>query len=288
MNYNRNNHLLLHGDPSQLAEVFRLVTFGPKEVYPLHRHMRLEINYVKKGGFSCTIDGERIHFYQGEMLILFPNVEHDFEAHCQGCVLMQLEFMPDVFDRYEEFIDREKSECLLSLGQERKYLKLINRNEITSSVQAILNELNSEAPNRYLMIVMYYGILLLYLYRRINEDLIVGCNDPLMHKVVAFVKENYALPQTSVATLVEQLGISERNLRRMFQKYVGLSPTKYINKIRIEQATVLLCDCHSERSIKEICYMCGFSSPHYFSKIYKQFTGHIPTKMLVNRSENKE
>lgn len=287
MNDNRHN-LLLHGDASQLAEVFRLVNFAPKEVYPKHKHMRLEINYVKKGGFSCTIDGERIHFYQGEMLILFPNVEHDFEAHAQGCVLMQLEFMPDVFDRYEEFIDREKSTRILSLGEKCKYLKLINRNEITSSVQAILNELSSDGPNRYLMIVMYYGILLLYIYRRINEDLIEGCNDPMMHKAVAFIKENYASPQTSVATLVEQLEISERNLRRMFQKYVGLSPNKYINKIRIEQATALLCDCHSQRSIKEICYMCGFSSPHYFSKIYKQFTGHIPTRMLVNRSEGQE
>lgn len=265
-------------DTKQLAEVFRFVSFEPNELYGPHIHRRIEINYVKRGSYTMLIENENVTFSEGEIMILFSNVQHRFQASEKGCTLMQLEFLPDIFQKFEKLIgSSDNKETIYSATSERKYLKLVNNNEITTSVQAILNELSSNQQNKTLMIVMYYGILLVYVYRRLNEVFIVDCKNDILHDIVAYIRQNYA-GQLSVLEIAEHFQITERYMRRLFSKYIGITPNEYINKVRIDKAIEYISDCKANYSIKEVCYMCGFSTPQYFSKIFKQITGLPPRK----------
>ena len=69
-------------------------TFGP------HKHLRIEINYVKKGNCILHLENESISFSENEMMVICSNVEHTFEAGSEDTTLMQLEFLPEVFSRF--------------------------------------------------------------------------------------------------------------------------------------------------------------------------------------------
>ena len=64
----------------RLADVFRFTSFCPFETYGPHKHMRIEINYIKKGNCILHLDNESISFHEGDIMIITPHVEHQFEA----------------------------------------------------------------------------------------------------------------------------------------------------------------------------------------------------------------
>lgn len=75
--------------------------------------------------------------------------------------------------------------------------------------------------------------------------------------------------------------ISERECIRSFKKYMQLTPFQYIQNYRIDSAANML--MHSEYSITEIAWKCGFESSSYFSKLFKQ-TMHCTPKMYRDTS----
>ncbi|WP_299568331.1 helix-turn-helix domain-containing protein [uncultured Pedobacter sp.] len=75
-----------------------------------------------------------------------------------------------------------------------------------------------------------------------------------------------------------QLGISGRQLERVFKKRVGLTP-KDINKfIRINSALTTL-KARPQTSLSELGYMLEYYDLPPFSKDFSQLTGFLPSKI---------
>lgn len=68
--------------------------------------------------------------------------------------------------------------------------------------------------------------------------------------------------------------MSETAFRRAFREYSGISPVKYRNKLRIEEANRLICS--EEYSIKEAAEEVGFTNISFFHRVYKSIFGHTP------------
>lgn len=64
----------------RLADVFRFVSFKPFEKFGPHQHVRIEINYVKKGTASLGFENESVCFSENEIMIVCSNVKHSFEV----------------------------------------------------------------------------------------------------------------------------------------------------------------------------------------------------------------
>ena len=77
------------------------------------------------------------------------------------------------------------------------------------------------------------------------------------------------------ADLARLVGYNEYYLTRKFQKETGLSLSEYIKFARVERAKGLLRD--TDLTAQEIADRLGFSSRNYFSRIFKEVTGVIPT-----------
>ncbi|UWQ85793.1 GlxA family transcriptional regulator [Leisingera caerulea] len=71
----------------------------------------------------------------------------------------------------------------------------------------------------------------------------------------------------SPARIAEEIGISTRQLERLFGKYLNTSPKKYSMEMRLERARNLL--IQTEASVTEVALSCGFDSPGHFSRVYK-------------------
>lgn len=262
----------------RLADVFRFISFQPGETYGPHKHLRIEINHVKKGNCILHLDRESIGFREGETMIITSGVNHTFEAGTEGTTLMQLEFLPEIFTRFDPGA-KDKLTGLTSVilfSEENRLIKIVNNIRIMQVVQCIVNELKQKGPYYHHLVVMYYAELLILIYRYMDEAYLPICTNESLKKAISFIRLNYPSDIT-MTRVTEQAGIGERHLRNLFTRHLNLSPLDYLNQIRINKSIELL--RNSEMSIKEISFQCGFKSPQYFSRVFKQQTGITPREV---------
>ncbi len=86
----------------------------------------------------------------------------------------------------------------------------------------------------------------------------------------------------TVAELAQEAGLSEHFLSKAFRQSTGLPPHAFIIRRRVERAGEML--RHSEHSITEIAYACGFSSPSHLAAAFRRVKGTTPKQ---HRSEWK-
>jgi len=72
-----------------------------------------------------------------------------------------------------------------------------------------------------------------------------------------------------------ELHISPQYLSRLYKNETGENFIERLTSVRIEHAKKLL--RLNRYSIKEVCYMSGYSDPNYFSKLFKKHVGKSPT-----------
>jgi len=75
--------------------------------------------------------------------------------------------------------------------------------------------------------------------------------------------------------LASYVGLSRRQLQRLFQRYLSCTPSNYYLKIRLQRARQLL--RQTSNSIVEISVSAGFVSSSHFSKSYREMYGHSPS-----------
>jgi AraC family transcriptional regulator, glycine betaine-responsive activator len=78
----------------------------------------------------------------------------------------------------------------------------------------------------------------------------------------------------SLDQLAQHVGISRRQLERLFQKYLRCVPTRYYLDLRLAHARRLL--LQTSMSIVDVALACGFVSAPHFSKCYRDFFGVPP------------
>lgn len=264
----------------RLADVFRFISFYPGETYGPHRHLRIEINYVKKGNCILHLDNESITFREGEIMIITSDVNHLFEAGSEGTTLMQLEFLPELFSQFNLHTDLGMKESAPSpvflFSEENRLIKIVNNVRIMRSVQRIVNELEAKSLYYQYLVMMYYAELLILIYRYMDETYLPICTNDFLKKAIAYIRMNSHL-DININHVASHIGISDRHLRNLFAQYLNLSPLDYLNQIRINKAVELL--RNTELSVKEVCFQCGFQSPQYFSRIFKQQMVISPREM---------
>ena len=109
----------------------------------------------------------------------------------------------------------------------------------------------------------------------------LGSSQPKLVEAVELMESNIEEPMT-LDELATHVGISRRQLERLFQKHLQCVPTRYYLEIRLRRARSLL--LRSSRSIVDIAFACGFVSAPHFSKCYRDFFGIPPREERLPRS----
>ena len=91
---------------------------------------------------------------------------------------------------------------------------------------------------------------------------------------VELMEANIREPISQV-DLASFVGLSRRQLQRLFQKYLLCTPSRYYLQLRLQRARELL--KQTDLSLVEISVQAGFVSNSHFSKSYKEFYGHSPS-----------
>ncbi len=82
--------------------------------------------------------------------------------------------------------------------------------------------------------------------------------------------------QLSIATLLADCGITDKNVSTRFRFFVGRSPRQYVSWHRLRLAERLL--CQTSATCSEIAFGCGFSSESSFSSFFRRHIGKRPSE----------
>ena len=97
--------------------------------------------------------------------------------------------------------------------------------------------------------------------------------DQRLRSMLSFIHTRYG-EDLSVDAIAAAAHISRSECFRCFRAVVGKTPSEYLCQYRLSQAALML--VHTNRSIVEICYACGFRSASYFGKLFRENCGMTP------------
>ncbi len=116
--------------------------------------------------------------------------------------------------------------------------------------------------------------ILLKMEKEWNEQNILSENDKILD-AVDYIHDHFLDRTMTVEHLSFICGMSDTYFRKLFRAALGVTPLKYINRLRFKYAYDLLRSDYY--TIEEISEKCGFNNVHYFSLFIKKQTGYPPS-----------
>ena len=110
--------------------------------------------------------------------------------------------------------------------------------------------------------------------QRVPLKHLIGHQSGKLVVAVELMEANIKEP-ISQKDLALYVGLSRRQLQRLFQRYLMCTPSRYYLQLRLQRARELL--RQTSMSLVEISASTGFVSSSHFSKSYKEFYGHSPS-----------
>ena len=118
-------------------------------------------------------------------------------------------------------------------------------------------------------------------HQRVPLSARIGGGQPKLTEAVSLMEANYEepLPTEEIARLV---GVSRRQLERLFKQYLSSLPSRYYLELRLNRARHLL--QQTSQSILQIGLSCGFSSGPHFSSAYRNHFCITPREQRSQRA----
>lgn len=103
---------------------------------------------------------------------------------------------------------------------------------------------------------------------------LIGASQPRLVDAVVLMEANIEEP-LSLDEIAEYVGISRRQLERLFNRYLHCAPSRYYLELRLSQARLLL--LQTSIPVIDVAISCGFSTAPHFSKCYSDLYGKPPS-----------
>ncbi|MGR3455986.1 GlxA family transcriptional regulator [Pseudooceanicola sp.] len=109
--------------------------------------------------------------------------------------------------------------------------------------------------------------------QRLSVPTRIGVRHPKLSQVIQMMESNIEEP-ISPSVLARDVGMSTRQLERLFRRYLNRSPKRYYMELRLQKARNLL--MQTDMSVINVALACGFASPSHFSKCYRAHYNTTP------------
>ncbi len=140
----------------------------------------------------------------------------------------------------------------------------------TSSIDLMLkliaDDLGEEKANAVADQLIYSSIRTDQDTQRLSVPTRIGVRHPKLSQVIQMMESNIEEP-ISPSILAQDVGMSTRQLERLFRRYLNRSPKRYYMELRLQKARNLL--MQTDMSVINVALACGFASPSHFSKCYR-------------------
>jgi len=126
--------------------------------------------------------------------------------------------------------------------------------------------------------MVYSGVRPAEASQQISMQARYGIRNPHIAEAIRLINDSsgFYMPTSEIA---RKIGISTRQLERLFQRHLKMSPKQFAINLKLSRARNLL--LQTEQSISEIALACGYGSPSHFIRIYQNRYGVTPHNQRV-------
>ena len=165
----------------------------------------------------------------------------------------------------EEFLEVELTKTVFVCDGKR-YTTAGGTSSIDLLLKIIADEHGEELANAVADQMIYSSIRTDQDTQRLSVPTRIGVRHPKLSKVIQMMEINIEEP-ISPSILAKDVGMSTRQLERLFRRYLDRSPKRYYMELRLQKARNLL--MQTDMSVINVALACGFASPSHFSKCYR-------------------
>lgn len=263
-----------------------------KESTPFHCHDFIEIAFVKSGVGLHKIDKDEYSISTGDVFLINYDVPHQFipDLKCNNSdlIIYNCIFKPGFLDPFlvecYNFTEITNYFLLRSLIPDQykdhgnKKLLGFYHSGINDLFEKMYTEYETKEPG-------YIGILRAYIIQFIitvfrlmqKSDMLKAKKESqhqnLIERTLAHIKDHFS-HDLKLEDMSFMAFLSPSYFCRQFKQYTGLTPTEYIQKLRIEEACELLKE--TNKKVIEIAYDVGYKDVKFFTEIFKRITGKTP------------
>lgn len=106
----------------------------------------------------------------------------------------------------------------------------------------------------------------------------LGVQNAKVLSIIEYMEANITEP-LQLIEIADYVGLSRRQIERLFQQHMGRSPARYYLEIRLDRARHLL--MQSSMAVVDVAIACGFVSASHFSKCYREMYGKSPLQERI-------
>ncbi|MEC5317603.1 HTH-type transcriptional activator RhaS [Brenneria populi subsp. brevivirga] len=249
----------------------------PQPEFPEHHHDFYEIVIVEQGTGTHIFNGQPYTLSGGSICFVRDYDRHLFE-HTENLRLTNVLYRaPDAF-------------CFLAgldklLPQERDGVYPSHWRVNQSILQQIkrfierLEALGKDAGTHAIAEREILFMQLLVLLSKSSFGEVARDDNGRLNHLIAWLDDHYS-ETVCWEQLAGQFSLSLRTLHRQLKQQTGLTPQRYLNRLRLTKARHLL--RHSDENVTEIAYRCGFGDSNHFSTLFKREFSHSPQAMRLS------
>ena len=247
-----------------------------------------EFNYIDKGCMVVTIDEKEYLLKSGELVFFRPNQFHSLEAR----ELSAPNHTVVSFVSNSKSMKYFENKIIALNSAERKLLSILLREGLSAyspiDKQPPITGMREKENAPIGAVQMTFNLLeefLITLLRRSESGISIGTRlvSPMYYeslpdriKEIAKYMEQNLRQHLSVSQIAKHFSLSESGLKKMFSTDAGCGVTDFFNNMKIEKAKEYIRE--DEKNFTQISDELGFTSIHYFSRLFKKKTGMTLTE----------
>ena len=242
-------------------ELFGVVEFEANQHVPAHAHAFYEFGIVLKGVGELQLRRGSHGLANDSLYVVEPGVTHRvIGAAPDGLTCILFHVTPEPLD------DSRMLESLPGVT-ETGVTKSESLNQVIRSWAALHDRQSGDSLSRSL-----FARLLASEMMRLMETKVGVVDSSLVERAKREI-EKHLSRKIEVAQLSERLGVSERTLRRHFQKELNCSVMHYIHACRLRMAKIHLTH---HLPVAEVARLVGFESGAQLSRLFRKTLGVSP------------
>lgn len=227
-------------------------------------HENIELLYCIKGNCRVVINGDIINMEEGGVAVI-----NSGRIHYTAIGTDEVKYYCLIIDTH--FLRKFG----LSI-EDAEIEEYITDDVVTGYFKSIVKEYESE--NSYYKNIVKGNIISLasYLFREYAHEQKKSVNNDAIKNAIKFIRENIG-EDISVEDISKHAGFSRFHFSRRFKAVVGCTINEYLQLIRCREAKSMLLT--GRYMISEVAAACGFSDVSYFTKVFKNHFGILPSKL---------